>query len=62
MSWAVSATAARSSAKRDSVAEGIWTVMRRAGARRMVSMPSMASGSPCGVEPGQATGTGWTSP
>eukprot|EP00969_Alexandrium_andersonii_P299994 13261792-Alexandrium_andersonii.AAC.2 len=28
----------------------------------MVSMPSIASGSPWGVEPGEETGSGWTSP
>eukprot|EP00969_Alexandrium_andersonii_P194874 8607949-Alexandrium_andersonii.AAC.1 len=36
--------------------------MRRAGASRMESMPSMARGSPWGIEPGEDTGTECTSP
>eukprot|EP00969_Alexandrium_andersonii_P126710 5599695-Alexandrium_andersonii.AAC.1 len=62
MSASVSATAVRSSAKSESVASGCAAAMRRAGASRIESMPSMAKGSPCGMEPGEATGSECTSP
>eukprot|EP00969_Alexandrium_andersonii_P130761 5782770-Alexandrium_andersonii.AAC.1 len=54
--------AVRSSAKSARVAVAASLTTRRAGARRSESMPSMARGPPCGVEPGEVTGQGCTSP
>eukprot|EP00969_Alexandrium_andersonii_P264692 11699157-Alexandrium_andersonii.AAC.1 len=58
ISLSVSATAARSSAKRARVADCVSATIRLAGARTMESIPSMARGSPCGAEPGDETGQG----
>eukprot|EP00969_Alexandrium_andersonii_P073909 3259702-Alexandrium_andersonii.AAC.1 len=58
ISFSRSATAVRSSANNAKVAVGVSSKSRLAGARSIDSIPSMASRSPCGVEPGEVTGHG----